>query len=303
VSGIPGEVVNKTTIPDGYFYLGKDNPVATSTWMVPAAAIIGKPIIDLGYVDWFGTGEIVNTEVSNTVAGNLPIPPEADAQTFKILGSAGYAKDSRHVYFLQNGDPCPRNGCTAIIPQADPATFSVVPGSQYAKDKNNVYLPDQFGNVDVISSAEPKTFTFLGYTNVLADPNSSPDPFYGFYGKDKSHVFYASHLITEADTSFTFIRDAQGGFTSYARDKAHIYNAWTGTPIQDADVATFVVLGLYAKDKNHVYAYEPDSMESVFTIGKVLEGADPSTFQLVAGNSKYDAMDANHHWLNAKIAL
>ncbi len=48
VIGVPGEIINGTTIQSGEWYLSKDNPSATSTWTVAQNAVIGKPVLDLG---------------------------------------------------------------------------------------------------------------------------------------------------------------------------------------------------------------------------------------------------------------
>ncbi len=224
-----------------------------------------------------------------------------DRNTFVVMGSDGYAKDRNRTYFFHGSDPCPKAGCIAIISGADPATFSLVSGSEYAKDNKNVYLPDQVGNISVVAGADPSTFTFLGYNSYNTD--GTGDYEYGFYAKDKSHVFYQAQLIAGADSSFAFIRDAQGNLTGYARDASHVYNAWAGTVIDGVDLPTFAVLGhgQYAKDKNHVYAYNPEGADNVFTTGEILQGADPLTFQLVTGNPNFDAMDAHHHYLNATV--
>lgn len=52
VAGISGDVVKGVSVHQGDLYLTKDNPTATSTYMVSKSAVIGKPVLDLGQTNW-----------------------------------------------------------------------------------------------------------------------------------------------------------------------------------------------------------------------------------------------------------
>ena len=103
-----------------------------------------------------------------------------------------------------------------------------------------------------------------------------------FFAKDSTNVFYAGTVIAIADpNSFEVL---PGGYGSYAKDKNYAYyevnssNASDSlTPISGADASTFTSLGNpyapYAKDKHYVYRN-----------GRVINEADPKTFQILHVN-------------------
>lgn len=94
----------------------------------------------------------------------------------------------------------------------------------------------------------------------------------GDYGKDKTHVYWCSEIVADADpASFEVING------EYAKDASHVY--WEGYyTLPDADPATFSIVPAagsdnmqtgYGKDKTYVY-----------NLYRKLPGADPATFTL-----------------------
>ncbi len=153
------------------------------------------------------------------------------------------------------------------------------------------------------------------------------------YGKDKTHVFYESMIIENADVkSFSCLRNDEI-VTAYSKDSSNVY--YKGQTILNADPETFEELPriesinplktIYAKDKSGIYfnGKEIDSAEySTFTLlnttrrkiplshdsrqpfyakdkinvyanGNVLDFADPSSFQII--DDTY-AKDENDVW-------
>lgn len=88
----------------------------------------------------------------------------------------------------------------------------------------------------------------------------------------------SSHIDIE---SFQIIQNNK----DYATDSEHIY--YRGSDILGADVSTFVLLShAFSKDKN-----------SVFHRDRILEGADPNSFEYIsAKNAKDYCKDKNHKW-------
>jgi DKNYY family protein len=125
-----------------------------------------------------------------------------------------------------------------------------------------------FVNGGLIPGADPSTF--LVY--------SSDAGFSDGIGKDARHVFLYTDTVPDADPrTFTPLYN-NDGFTSFAKDHAHVYESYfDGVSILDgADAATFKILSSkdflepYAEDVNHVY-----------TLSGVLAGADPKTFHVI----------------------
>ena len=231
--------------------------------------------------------------------------PNADPNTFFVFdpyNASGYAKDKGQVYLAVNSSTYASVGGVITIPNVDPATFTIIEHG-YTKDKNSVYIQKRCCEigVSILPGADPSTFHFFGLN--ISSLSDSDNDFYGFYAKDKNNVYYIDRLIAGADSTFDFIRDVDGNLTGYAKDKNHIYNAYGGNVIENADPTTFVVLnGTYAKDKNAVYSYNADVFaDNVFTIGMLVKNADPMTFEIVSNQKTYDAKDKNHYFFEGKI--
>ncbi len=229
-----------------------------------------------------------------------------DMATFSIFetGTGDYfAKDANHVYYfilsssltstLSNG-----NAVSFVVPNADPTSFLVLEGGLgYAKDKNYVYLPTQQDTVAVLKNADPATFQFISSNKHVDDTNlsASDESYYGFWGEDAIHAYYKEYLLPNSEAqSFKILRDQRGNPTGYAQDKNNVYNSYSGEIINGADPKTFIVLNdTYAKDTGHVFSYDADVYgDNVLTIGKIVDGADASSFEIISGDKIHDAKDS-----------
>lgn len=207
-----------------------------------------------------------------------------DPQTFKIL-NANYTRDANRVYYRGN-----------LMPNADTITF-VALGEKWAKDKSNVYHWEK-----IINGADAATFVALdddhgkdvsrvfdpfgNVFNQIADVGSLISV-NGFWLKDKFHVYTSNGQILDQADPVTFADLGSG----YGRDVSHIFygnigafGSGKGNIVSEADLASFkVVADNYAKDNVHIYS-----------IGKVLLGADVNTFARI-GESPY-FKDKSHVW-------
>ncbi len=222
-----------------------------------------------------------------------------DALSFKMLDQM-YGEDNRTVYYDDISNP----NYEGFLPLtgADLATFTSL-GDYYAKDKNNVY---DYGRI--IQGADVKTFTVLGcyyakdsqavyqYGAVVSGANPAD-----FSVPTSSPACDTSSSPTSPQWTYSYTSmptnvgidpsTFQPLSAMYAKDDNHVYfieqnsNPVIVTPIAGADPKTFQVLGdnpfgsndtgllsgtysgAMAKDSQHVY-YE----------GKIVQGADPSTF-------------------------
>ncbi|TSC68916.1 MAG: hypothetical protein G01um101456_425, partial [Parcubacteria group bacterium Gr01-1014_56] len=162
----------------------------------------------------------------------------------------------------------------------------------YSKDSVYVYL-----NGEIIVGADPKTFLIIGTPRFTVNPEM-------YYAKDTLHVYFDGTILVGADpATFVLIPDVgvDVAFRShFAKDKSHVYDSYFGTLLQGADPVSFVVLNYaYAKDTNHVYSFAPGILGDPDTVP--LNGADPSTFTLVSGQTTYDAQDKDHKYLVGEI--
>ncbi|HVM73979.1 MAG TPA: DKNYY domain-containing protein [Candidatus Paceibacterota bacterium] len=224
-----------------------------------------------------------------------------DATSFKMLDRM-YGEDAHTIYFDDISNP----NYEGFLPLAgaDPATFASV-GDYYAKDKNTVY---DYGSA--IQGADVQTFSDIG---CYYAKDSHAVYQYGQIINGASPVdFTVPTSTTSCDTSSGSRNAVQWTYTyanmptnvgidpstfeplsaMYAKDAEHVYFVEQNVvptpivrPIAGADPKTFQVLGdnpfggnnigllsgtysgVMAKDSSHVY-YE----------GKIVAGADPSTF-------------------------
>lgn len=160
------------------------------------------------------------------------------------------------------------------IEEADAATFAAL-DDRYAKDKNNAYFEGR-----IIPQSSGATF------EVVRNP----------YAKDGNHVFYRWQVISDVPTNFKFIlpNDAKGTFSTDGEEVFYeadyqIKALFPGT----LDAATFERIGStnYFRDKNHVY-----------TVEKLLEGADPKTFEAVRDNGIYAKDKTGVFYNGVKVA-
>jgi hypothetical protein len=214
---------------------------------------------------------------------------EADAKTFKALSNE-YGKDAKYVFLRGK-----------IILNADPATFQLLGGS-YAKDKNHGYTRDE------IISEDTANFSIVPNRNETASTITAEGI---VYARDSRFVYAGTLKIEGADpATFEFIPMFNG--YSICRDKKTVY--WQHKPLEGTDGQTFVkVTGLYFKDKNHAWAlmlgrevtwsmipeadaatflglkkaYAKDK-KHVYYENRIVEGADPTTFEETENNGGKD---------------
>ena len=192
----------------------------------------------------------------------------ADPKTFEIINEQ-FAKDKTHVYY--EGD---------VLEDSDSSTF--IPGS-IPKDKSNVYLLLTCENnqwdqcYQKVEGADPATF----------------QPFAGGLYKDKSHIFYGTRMILDADlATFAFHDGSKYGY-SYWYDKNYIF------------VATYNGIGTIkekCKDLTQIGGYYLKCGNKVYYGDKFLVGADAETMAPVGVTSNY-AADSKTVYFDGEIVV
>ena len=178
---------------------------------------------------------------------NLPIHV-SDRETFTFVPEekmdelVHWAKDKNYVYYLRSS--IYKDSAAVLIPIADYDSFEAL-DMFYARDKVQVY-----NRGSVVTGADPFSFVKLGYF---------------LYGDAKS-VFYDDQRVCDYTPAFRIFDN------NYFTDGSQIYfvEYHTVQTLEHADLATFSVEGIIAKDTNQVY-YQ----------GRIIEGADPATFQII----------------------
>ena len=191
----------------------------------------------------------------------------ADTSSFRFyLGC--FAKDVRHCY------------CTSSrLTGANPSTFQAL-NYTYFKDEAHVWT---IGGK--LKDADAATFSVCD-DGILAEADvvaTVPKPLLAFgYAKDKHRVYYygldaRNGSVRKADpASFVSLGDGHFG-----KDDQAVFCGFA--PLPRADVASWGKLGgLYSKDIRHVY----------YT-GKLLRGADPSSFLVVDAPHQQLARDGH----------
>jgi hypothetical protein len=220
--------------------------------------------------------------------------PEAEADSFEILGQFDYAKDAKHVFLM--GTP---------LEGADPATFKVISlDPPYARDSQRVYY-----NGSLITGAQTDSFQILGSSGNYARDSqqvyyqgqpltgaqsetfkvlSKDDALYR-YAADSIHVYFNDQVLEGALPDSFEVLVKPGAVFTYARDQQRVYQG--DQVITGADPQTFQVLGdgEYSKDAKQVY----DSTASV------LSGADVATFELLSDGYAKDAKQV--YWSGLSI--
>ncbi len=104
------------------------------------------------------------------------------------------------------------------------------------------------------------------------------------YTTDDQHAFYRGTLLQKSDASTFRIVDK---YTSLSRDASNI---WSGSTLVSEDADHYKVLkDFHAKDRFKVYHF-----------GKVLDGADPATFEML-GDVRFVARDKTRAYMRGKI--
>ncbi|MEQ8765413.1 MAG: DKNYY domain-containing protein [Planctomycetota bacterium] len=224
------------------------------------------------------------------VGQDLTICHDVDADTFTAL-SEPYTKDQSSVYYKWIS---PGRFWVVTLPEADVGSFEVI-GFNLARDANAVWW---YGSV--LPGLDPSS------VKVIKD---------GFVWKDTRHVWYQHQVIVGAKPdSFEHLEQA------FYRDAERVY--WSSTPLPEADPKTFRTFGddsAYGADSSGVWwscrrvegvdsvSFRPihqfvfvDASGVYEAPGRLLDGADPQTFEKVADLDTFHTAllrDADAHYV------
>jgi hypothetical protein len=183
---------------------------------------------------------------------------DADPNSFEFL-EEWFARDKNHAYYLG-----------AQILGTDGATFETLNG-EYAKDKNSVFY------------IQTDTDIYLEQSNVIDGEiaaDASSFRIEGYYGLDKTNVWYQGVVFPEADVK-TF-----QGWGQWGKDDKHAF--LRNQVIESGDNESFTSINIFfTKDNTNVYFCSSEL--------KILETADPFSFHICMG-SYYYAKDKYHVW-------
>lgn len=192
----------------------------------------------------------------------------ADPKTFEIINKE-FAKDKNHIYY--EGD---------MLEDSDSATFVV---GEIPKDKSNVYLfliceDNQWDQCyQKVEGADPATFEPIKY---------------GFY-KDKSHIFYNTKLVSEADINTFVVYDGGKYGYTYGYDKNYIF------------VIGYNRVGVIREkciDLRQIGGYYLRCDDKVYYVDKLLIGADAKTMIPIGSTSNY-AKDSKTVYFDGEIVV
>ncbi len=159
---------------------------------------------------------------NTTYYGGKPVV-YAHAKSFKAL-LADFGMDDTNLFYEGK-----------IVNGADPATFQFITSQYpfYAKDMNQVYVSD-YHSSPIIAGADPATFT------TIPSSDDKSGVLVSQYSKDKTHVFWFTHLVSEADPkTFTLTRSEYD--SAHAKDENSVF--MSGEIISHADPGTFSTQG------------------------------------------------------------
>lgn len=173
-----------------------------------------------------------------------------------------------------------------VLPGADPSTFQVLKGKNYAKDRQSVYYRTQLVEGALASDFEAFSSTYArdsahAYYQGKAIPSADPASFVPFdiqWARDQEDIYFQDRPLSACDPkSFGLLKD------DWQMDNLCAYRE--GKLLPGSDPHTFEVLNyFFAKDANQVYS----------SIGTIIAGADPATFQLEKGICMVCARDKDH---------
>ena len=246
---------------------------------------------------------------NGTISYNSQDVKGVDVKTFEVFED-GYARDKNSAY--HRGE---------VLEGVNPKEFIYL-GGRYAKDSSNIFchgirmLGVDMGTFEIVADSPYSKDLYAVYFNGVQIVNANPQSFSIItlvtptnYSKDGINIFYREKKIEKADYStFEVLGDH-----STARDKNTVYYA--GRIIDYIDPATVETYEYspYKSDKNHVY-YRLDRLDkvdratfeylgrgyirdnnSIYHDGKILEGADPQTFEIYQWMHG-DAKDKNGYY-------
>lgn len=215
-----------------------------------------------------------------------------------IRNFSNYKKDENYVYFG-----------TDIVVGADPKSFSII-DEQFSKDKNHIYyegdvledsdsstfvvgeIPKDKSNVYLLLTCEDNQWDQCYQKVVGADPATFEPVKYGFY-KDKSHIFYNTQLVPEADVNTFTVYDGGKYDYTYGYDKNYIF------------VIGYDRVGVIKEkcsDLNRIGGYYLKCDDKVYYEDKLLAGADAKTMIPVGVTSNY-AVDSKTVYFDGEIVV
>ena len=278
--------------------------------IITTICLIG--LIIAGFVIWYLsqskqmpelTMEEINANMeanAKTVASSSPdFARRMAINELPAIGNfSNYKKDENYVYYG-----------TDIVDGADPKTFSII-NEEFAKDKSHIYyegdmLEDSDSSTFVVGSIpKDKTNVYLLLTcedNIWdqcyrkvdgADPLTFQLFSYGF-SKDKSHVFYNTEIIPEADPITFTIHDGGKYDYTYGYDKNYIF------------IAGYDRVGVIKEkcnDLNQIGGYYLKCDDKVYYVDKLLVGADVKTMVPIGVTSNY-AKDSKTVYFDGEIVV
>ena len=174
-------------------------------------------------------------------------------------------------YEIKNGKVIYNEGMKGLgttnsfeVKDADAKTFEVI-NRQYAKDSKNAYLRGK-----VIPKSDGASFELV----------ETP------FSKDKNHVFYSDDIVSNNPKGFKILYKPKRGHVWTDGEK--IYKGKSAFLPDVVDVTTFERIGKtrYYRDKNNVYSL------------RVIEGADPQTFEVISKFNETYARDRQSVFYN-----
>lgn len=215
------------------------------------------------YIYWPGyvvfMGKVYYNRISEG-GGFKHVCVNANAQTFRVDKShPAYAMDENNAYYF--GEK---------ISASDGLTFEILCGS-YQKDINHVYYQNH-----IIPSADPTTFKASPWDSAGVEPLC--------FAEDKYDFYYCGNPIGVHDRD-SFKQYYIGGYL-WGCDSSYCYCQNNKSMIRSRESFKVLKSGIYAKDG-----------ESVFFLGKIIEGADGKTFRetkLFCGEDKNGKYDMGH---------
>ena len=181
---------------------------------------------------------------------------EVDRVTFRVLNEM-YARDDTRIFCVE--------GLTAVAP--DPATFEVLDDGggrfsgdfrSYARDAAHVYYAETCRPMKIVKDADPATFVVLPH----------------WYGHDAKSLYFEGKPVRNSTPENVEFLDER-----YVRAGTGVF--FDGKRVAHAKAKEFRVLDA----ENRVWRDD----ERVFLDGFAVDGADPSSFVMLAGGVGRDA--------------
>lgn len=217
---------------------------------------------------------------------SVTIPCQGNCEDAFPEAVYSYLKDKNNVYFENV-----MSGVIRIIRGADPATFEVLDGKVYydAQDKNHKYLKGETvafnsQNLDVLTGKDGKDWGFARdkdrvYYNNRDFVDESNQEYFIIASKYPEEVVSSWKEFNLDVDSFSVVGDG------YIKDKNKVLflGALQIALVKMADAATFTIDDETVSPDSYGGAVAKDAM-NVYRAHRVIEGADPKTFERIDGN-------------------